>query len=110
MWQDRRTLPICEELIAKDKEGIEDRSGFLIIPNAAAMKIHWLLNNDQQVKEGVAKGRLIYGTIDTWLIWKLSRGAAHVTDYSNCSVTLLLNARELKYDEWILSVTNMYHR
>lgn len=102
VWQDRRTLPICEELMAKDKEGIEDRSGFLIIPNAAATKIHWLLNNDQQVKEGVAKGRLIYGTIDTWLIWKLSRGAAHVTDYSNCSVTLLLNARELKYDEWIL--------
>lgn len=102
VWQDRRTLPICEALIAKDKEGIEDRSGFLIIPNAAATKIHWLLNNDRQVKEGVANGRLIYGTIDTWLVWKLSNGAAHVTDYSNCSVTLLLNARELKYDDWIL--------
>ena len=102
VWQDRRTLPICEELIAKDKEGIEDRTGFVIVPNAAATKIRWLLDNDQKVREGVEQGKLLFGTIDTWLIWRLSKGAAHVTDYSNSSVTLLLNARTLDYDEWIL--------
>jgi glycerol kinase len=103
VWQDRRTLPICEALAEKDKAGIEDRTGMIIVPNDAATKIRWLLDNDPKVREGVDKGELIYGTIDTWMIWKLSGGAAHVTDYSNTSVTLLLNARKLDYDEWILN-------
>jgi len=102
VWQDRRSLEICEYLIAKDREGIEARTGAIIVPNAAATKIHWLMNNNDKVREGVAKGNLIYGTIDTWLVWKLSGGAAHVTDHSNAAVTLLLNELTLDYDEWII--------
>jgi glycerol kinase len=103
VWQDRRTLPICEELIAKDRIGIETRTSALIVPNAAATKIHWLLQNDQKVRKGVEKGELIWGTIDSWLVWKLSGGARHVTESSNLSVTLLLNVKKLDYDEWILN-------
>ncbi|WKY44093.1 glycerol kinase GlpK [Eubacteriaceae bacterium ES2] len=103
VWQDRRTLPICETLEAKDGTGIVDRTGMVIVPNDAATKIRWLLDNNEAVKKGVDNGDLLYGTIDTWLVWKLTGGLAHVTDYSNASVTLLLNARSLDYDEWILN-------
>lgn len=103
VWQDRRSLPICEHLIKKDGPAIEDRTGVSIIPNDAATKIHWLLKNNESIRKGVDEGRLIYGTIDTWLTWRLSGGKAHVTDHSNISVTLLQNARKLEYDEWILN-------
>lgn len=103
VWQDRRTLPICEQLIAKDRAGIEDRTGSIILPNTAGTKIRWLMNNDKAVQKGMARGELLFGTIDTWLIWKLSGGAAHVTDYSNACVTLLVNARTLSYDEWMVN-------
>ncbi|NLT17040.1 MAG: glycerol kinase GlpK [Clostridiales bacterium] len=102
VWQDRRTLPICEELIALDRKGIETRTSALIVPNAAATKIHWLLNNDKKVREGVDRGELVFGTIDSWLVWKLSGGAAHITESSNLAVTLLLNVEKLDYDQWIL--------
>jgi len=103
VWLDRRTLPICEQLRAKDRAGIEERTGCLILPNDAATKIRWLIENDRTVQKGLARSELLYGTIDTWLIWKLSDGAVHVTDYSNASVTLLMNARTLRYDDWILN-------
>ena len=101
-WLDQRTLPICERLIAKDKAGIEARTGMGIVPNASATKIRWLMENDKAVQKGIARGELLFGTIDSWLIWKLSGGAAHVTDHSNALVTLLLNTRTLSYDEWML--------
>jgi len=103
VWLDRRTLSICEQLREKDRAGIEERTGCLILPNDAATKIRWLIENDRTVQKGLARGELLFGTIDTWLIWKLSGGAAHVTDYSNASVTLLMNARTLRYDDWILN-------
>jgi glycerol kinase len=103
VWQDRRTLPICEQLIAKDKAGIEERTGMIIVPDDTATRIRWLMDNDKAVQKGIAKSELLCGTIDTWLIWKLSGGTAHVTDHSNASVTLLLNAHTLTYDEWILN-------
>ncbi|MDI3522359.1 MAG: glycerol kinase [Bacillota bacterium] len=103
VWQDRRTLPICEHLIALGQAEIEERTGAPIVPNAAATKIKWLLDNNARVRQGVERGELIYGTIDTWLIWKLSGGAVHVTDYSNAAVTLLQNAHTLDYDAGILS-------
>ena len=103
VWQDRRTLPICEALIEKDGPAIEDRTGVTIIPNDSATKIHWQLKNNPEIRRGVDEGRLIYGTIDSWLTWKLSGGRAHVTDPSNSAVTLLQNARTLEYDEGILS-------
>jgi glycerol kinase len=102
VWQDRRTLDICEMLEEKAGADIVDRTGMIIVPNDAATKINWLMENDPEIKKGVEEGRLIYGTMDTWLVWKLSGGAAHVTDHSNTSVTLLQNARTLEYDQWIL--------
>lgn len=102
VWQDRRTLSLCERLSAKDQSGIEDRTGAIMVPNISACKIRWLMDNDKAVQRGLARGELLFGTIDAWLIWKLSGGAVHVTDYSNASVTALLNMRTLSYDEWML--------
>jgi glycerol kinase len=102
VWQDRRSLPICEELIAKDQKGIEERTGMIIIPNCSCAKIADMLRNDPNVQKGVAEGRLIWGTIDSWLIWKLTGGAAHATDRSNLSVEAMLNAHTLDYDKWML--------
>ncbi len=103
VWQDRRSLPIVEKMIEHDKAGIESRTGMILIPNIAAAKIKWAIDNQKEVKAGIEKGEVVYGTIDSWLIWKLSGGRAHVTDYSNASVTALLNARTLAYDHDILN-------
>ena len=103
VWQDQRTRPICEDLILKDKTNIEARTGMVIVPDITAGKIRWLMDNDQSIQKGIAHGELLCGTIDSWLIWKLSGGAAHVTDHSNASLTLLLNASSLTYDDQILN-------
>lgn len=102
VWQDRRTLDICEYLLEKDGDGIESRTGAAIVPNASATKIKWLLDNNESIRNGVKCGKLIFGTIDTWLIWKLTGGKVHVTDYSNAAATLLQNAKTLTYDEYML--------
>ena len=107
VWQDRRVLPICEKLEAEDGPATVERTGMIIVPNDAACKIRWFLDNDEAVARGVAEGRLVYGTMDTWLIWKLSGGGAHVTDHSNNSVTLLQNASTLDYDEKTLELLNI---
>jgi glycerol kinase len=103
VWQDQRTLPICEQLIAKDKVNIETRTGMVIVPDVTGAKIRWLMDNDQTIQKGIARGELLCGTIDSWLIWKLSGGAVHITDHSNASVTLLLNANSLTYDDEMLN-------
>ncbi len=103
VWQDQRTRPLCEELILKDKTNIETRTGMVIVPDITAGKIRWLMDNDQAIQKGIAHGELLCGTIDSWLIWKLSGGAAHVTDHSNASLTLLLNASSLTYDDHMLN-------
>ncbi len=102
VWQDRRTLAICEQLSARDRAGIEARTGMVIVPDVTAAKIRWLMDHDQAIQKGIARGELLCGTIDSWLIWKLSGGAAHVTDHSNASLTLLLNAASLTYDDVLL--------
>ncbi|BES64222.1 glycerol kinase GlpK [Gottschalkiaceae bacterium SANA] len=101
VWQDRRSLGVVEDLLAMDPD-VAERTGAPIVPNISASKIKWLLDNDEIIKVGVAEGTLLYGTIDTWLIWKWSKGAAHVSDLSNTSVTALLNANTLEYDERVL--------
>lgn len=107
VWQDRRTLPICERLEALDGANIVDRTGMVIVPNDAAGKIAWLMENNEEIKHGLEEGNLIYGTIDTWMVWKLTGGKAHVTEPSNNSVTLLQNARTLDYDEEILKILHI---
>lgn len=104
VWQDRRTLDICEWLDEQDGESIVERTGFILVPNAAATKIKWQMDNNPTIKKGVEDGRLIYGTIDSWLVWNLSGGAAHVTDTSNNSNTLLQNAYSLEYDQGVLDL------
>jgi glycerol kinase len=103
VWQDNRTLPICEMLKTKDQNGIESRSGAHVFPNSAATKIRWLMEHDRLVQKGLARRDLLFGTVDTWLIWKLSGGAAHVTDLSNACLSLLLNTQSLGYDDWMLN-------
>ncbi|MGB8215124.1 MAG: glycerol kinase GlpK [Anaerolineales bacterium] len=103
VWQDQRTRMICEQLIAKDKINIETRTGMVIVPDVTAAKIRWLMDNDMAIQKGIARGELLCGTIDSWLIWKLSGGTAHVTDHSNASLTLLLNSHSLTYDDEMLN-------
>ncbi|MBI4789805.1 MAG: glycerol kinase [Chloroflexi bacterium] len=103
VWQDRRTQPICERLGETDQAGVQARTGLVIVPNWAGTKIRWLMENDKSVQKGIARSEILFGTIDSWLIWKLSGGAIHVTDLSNAACTLLLNARTLTYDEWMLN-------
>ncbi len=103
VWQDQRTLPLCELLITKDKTNIETRTGMVIVPDITAAKIRWLMDNDQAIQKGITRNEVLCGTIDSWLIWKLSKGEAHVTDHSNASLTLLMNANSLTYDDEILN-------
>jgi glycerol kinase len=102
-WLDKRTLPICERLAEKDEEGIRSRTGMLLAPNGAGTKLRWLMEHDKAIQRGIADGSLLFGTVETWLIWRLSGGKAHITDLSNASLNLLLNTATLTYDEWMLS-------
>lgn len=107
VWQDRRTLPICERLQALDGDNFIERTGMIIVPNDAATKIAWLMENSEDIRHGLEEGQLIYGTVDTYMVWRLTGGKAHVTDHSNNSVTLLQNARTLDYDDEILKLLNI---
>ncbi len=103
VWQDQRTQPLCEQLAAMGKNEIETRTGMAIVPDVTATKIRWLMDNDQSIQKGIARGEVLCGTIDSWLIWKLSGGKIHATDHSNASLTLLLNANSLTYDDQMLN-------
>ncbi len=103
VWQDRRTAPYCDELMNK---GLADifrlKTGLIIDPYFSATKIRWILQNVPGAREKAEAGRLLFGTVETWLIWKLTGGAVHVTDYSNASRTMMFNIVELKWDDDIL--------
>lgn len=103
VWQCRRTASICEQLV-KDglSEYIKESTG--LIPDAyfSATKLKWILDNVDGVRERAERGELLFGTVDTWLMWKLSNGKIHATDYSNASRTMLLNIHTLDWDEKIL--------
>lgn len=108
VWQDKRTADICNEL--KDtywKDYINENTGLWIDSYFSATKIKWILNNVEDAREEAEKGDLIFGTIDTWLIWKLTNGKKHVTDYSNASRTMLYNIKTLEWDEKLLSLFNV---
>jgi glycerol kinase len=105
VWQSRQTADICEQL---KQQGYDDlfrkKTGLLIDPYFSGTKVKWILDNVEGAREKAEKGDLLFGTIDTWLIWKLSGGRAHVTDYSNASRTLLFNIHTLQWDEEILTI------
>ncbi|MBQ5799096.1 MAG: glycerol kinase GlpK [Oscillospiraceae bacterium] len=101
VWQCRRTAAICDEL--KERRGvgemIAEKTGLLIDAYFSGTKLKWLLDNGPGARERAEKGELLFGTVETWLIWKLTGGAAHVTDYSNASRTMLFNIHTLQWDE-----------
>lgn len=103
VWQDRRTADYYESLV---EEGLTDKyrakTSLVIDPYFSATKIRWLLRNIPGVKEKAKVGKLLFGTVETWLIWKLTGSKVHVTDYSNVSRTMLFNIVELKWDKDIL--------
>ena len=100
VWQCRRTAPICEQL-RKDglEELIREKTGLLIDAYFSGTKIRWILDNVPGVRERAERGELLFGTVDTWLIWNLTGGKVHVTDYSNASRTMLFNIHTLTWDE-----------
>lgn len=105
VWQSRQTASICEELKQAGHEQLfREKTGLLIDAYFSGTKIKWILDNVEGAREKAEEGKLLFGTIDTWLIWKLSGGKAHVTDYSNASRTLLYNIHELQWDNELLEV------
>ncbi|MBR1772885.1 MAG: glycerol kinase GlpK [Eubacterium sp.] len=103
VWQCRRTSDYSDSLKAKGLEDtIRAKTGLVIDAYFSATKLRWILENVEGVRERAERGELLFGTVDTWLIWKLTHGRVHVTDYSNASRTMMFNINELKWDEDIL--------
>ena len=104
VWQCRRTSDMADEL---KKKGLEEtyrqKTGLIIDAYFSATKIKWILDNVEGAKKLAEEGKLLFGTVETWLIWKLTKGAVHVTDYSNASRTMLFNINDLRWDQDILA-------
>lgn len=108
VWQCRRTAQYCDTLKAKgfDKV-IKEKTGLVVDAYFSGTKIRWILENVEGARQKAEKGDLLFGTVDSWLIWKLTNGKIHVTDYSNASRTLLYNIHKLEWDEEILKELNI---
>lgn len=105
VWQCRRTADYCDQLVADGwTEKIRNKCGVVIDPYFSGTKIRWILENVPGAREKAEAGDLLFGNIDTWLIWNLTKGKVHVTDYSNASRTMLYNIFELKWDEELLDL------
>jgi glycerol kinase len=103
VWQCRRTAPLCDRLKDLGLEPlVREKTGLVIDAYFSATKIRWIMDNVPGVREKIARGSICMGNIDSWIIWNLSRGAYHVTDYSNASRTMLLNIHTLRWDEELL--------
>ena len=107
VWQCRRTADYCESLEAEWEDKIRAKTGLKIDAYFSGTKIRWILENVPGAREKAEKGDLLFGTVDTWLIWNLTRGKAHVTDYSNASRTMLFNIHTLEWDDEILQLLNI---
>lgn len=108
VWQCRRTASICDALKARGlEEYIRENTGLVVDAYFSGTKVKWILDNVEGAREKAESGDLLFGNIDTWLIWNLTRGKVHVTDYSNASRTMLYNIRDLKWDDKILEELNI---
>ena len=108
VWQCRRTSEICDELKEKGYEKlIKDKTGLILDAYFSATKVKWILDNVEGAREKAENGELLFGTVDTWLIWNLTRGKVHVTDYTNAARTMLYNIKELKWDDEILEILDI---
>ena len=105
VWQDRRTASYCDKLKEDNKsELIQNKTGLVIDAYFSGTKIKWILDSKSEIRELADNGQLIFGTIDTWLIWNLTKGKYHITDPSNASRTLLYNIKDDKWDEELLEI------
>lgn len=105
VWQCRRTADFCEKLKEQGYEKmIKEKTGLILDPYFSASKINWILENVDGARERAERGELCFGTIDSWLIWKLTGGKVHATDYTNASRTMLFNIKELKWDKELLEI------
>ena len=105
VWQDRRTASFCDELKKNNKtELIQNKTGLVIDAYFSGTKIKWILDNNPKIRSQANDGELLFGTIDTWLIWNLTNGNYHITDPSNASRTLLYNIKDDKWDDELLSL------
>lgn len=108
VWQCRRTASICDKLKSEGLEGyIRDNTGLVLDAYFSGTKIKWILDNVEGARAKANKGDLLFGTIDTWLIWKLTGGKVHVTDYTNASRTMIFNIKTLKWDEKLLKALDI---
>jgi glycerol kinase len=105
VWQDRRTAAYCDHLKNEGlTELIRSKTGLIIDAYFSASKINWILNNVEGAKELAEAGKLAFGTVDSWLVWKFTRGVVHVTDVTNASRTMLYNIKTLEWDEELLKI------
>ncbi|MFB5563817.1 glycerol kinase GlpK [Bacillus cereus] len=105
VWQSRQTAEICDELKEKGySEMVREKTGLLIDAYFSGTKVKWIIDNVEGAREKAENGDLLFGTIDSWLVWKLSGGKAHVTDYSNASRTLMFNIHDLQWDDELLDM------
>lgn len=108
VWQSRQSKAICDEVENRGyKELIKQKTGLLINPYFSASKIKWIFDNVSGIYEKALKGEILFGTVDTYLVWKLTNGKAHITDYSNASRTMLFNIKTLEWDEELLKIFNI---
>lgn len=108
VWQDRRTAKYCDELKAQGlTDSIREKTGLILDAYFSGTKVKWILDNVPGAREKAEQGKLCFGTVDTWLIWKLTRGKMHITDVSNASRTLLYNIHKQEWDEDLLKLFNI---
>lgn len=108
VWQDKRTTDICNSLKQQNIEPyIRENTGLLIDSYFSGTKLNWILSNVQEAQQKASTGKLAFGTVDTWLIWNLTNGQKHITDYTNASRTLLFNINSLTWDKNLLSALNI---
>ncbi|MFA0413437.1 glycerol kinase GlpK [Vibrio renipiscarius] len=110
VWQCRRTTTICDHLRDNGADAvIKTKTGLVLDPYFSATKIQWILDNVTGAREQAERGELLFGTVDTWLIWKMTHGKVHATDYTNASRTMLFNIDEKKWDDELLRMFNIPH-
>lgn len=108
VWQCRRTADFCQKLgELGHEEMIKEKTGLLLDPYFSATKLHWILENVSGAREKAERGELCFGTVDSWLIWNLTGGKVHATDYSNAARTMLFNIHTLKWDDELLELFNI---
>ncbi len=108
VWQDRRTASICDQIHNDGKSEIfYNKTGLLLDAYFSGTKIKWILDSDKKIRQQAQNGELLFGTVDTWLIWNLTSRKIHATDCTNASRTLLFNIHELKWDKELISILNI---